>query len=176
MVESRPQQHENDNETSVVETVANARASSKSTKKSSAAFKTISEVADILGVQQHVLRFWETKFTHIKPMKRGGGRRYYRPEDIDILQAVHTLLYVEGYTIKGVQKLFRDVGKKRLVEEVKKLFGHDVTVTTPAEGDVKPAEAVSTVHHDVLPQAKRKALREVLDDLHALRAHIQDKR
>lgn len=74
-------------------------------QKSAGAFRTISEVADELKVEQHVLRFWETKFTQIKPMKRGGGRRYYRPEDIDLIKNIHHLLYQEGYTIKGVQKL-----------------------------------------------------------------------
>lgn len=76
-------------------------------EKSASAFRTISEVADELSVPQHVLRFWETKFTQIRPLKRGGGRRYYRPEDIEMLRRVKALLYVEGYTIKGVQKLLR---------------------------------------------------------------------
>jgi DNA-binding transcriptional MerR regulator len=74
-------------------------------QKSAGAFRTISEVADELKVEQHVLRFWETKFSQIKPLKRGGGRRYYRPEDVELLKNIHTLLYGEGYTIKGVQKL-----------------------------------------------------------------------
>jgi DNA-binding transcriptional MerR regulator len=76
-----------------------------SPQKSAGAFRTISEVADDLNVEQHVLRFWETKFTQVKPLKRGGGRRYYRPEDVDLLKNIHHLLYQEGYTIKGVQKL-----------------------------------------------------------------------
>lgn len=79
--------------------------------KSSTAFRTISEVADELDLPQHVLRFWESKFSAIKPMKRGGGRRYYRPEDIDVLGRIRNLLYNDGYTIKGVQKLFREGGK-----------------------------------------------------------------
>src|SRR6478735_7721142 len=70
-------------------------------EKSATAFRTISEVADDLEVPQHVLRFWETKFPQIKPMERGGGRRYYRPEDIDLLRAIRDLLYEQGYTIKG---------------------------------------------------------------------------
>lgn len=74
-------------------------------QKSAGAFRTISEVATDLGVEQHVLRFWETKFSQIKPLKRGGGRRYYRPEDVELLKNIHHLLYNEGYTIKGVQKL-----------------------------------------------------------------------
>ncbi len=74
-------------------------------QKSAGAFRTISEVAGELNVEQHVLRFWETKFSQIKPLKRGGGRRYYRPEDVDLLKSIHHLLYQEGYTIKGVQKL-----------------------------------------------------------------------
>ncbi len=75
--------------------------------KSQAAFRTISEVADELDVAQHVLRFWESKFPQVRPLKRGGGRRYYRPEDIELLRDIRTLLYDEGYTIKGAQKLLR---------------------------------------------------------------------
>src|ERR1700756_1078272 len=74
-------------------------------EKSAQAFRTISEVATELDVQQHVLRFWESKFSQIAPLKRGGGRRYYRPEDVELLKNIHHLLYNEGYTIKGVQKL-----------------------------------------------------------------------
>jgi DNA-binding transcriptional MerR regulator len=76
--------------------------------KSAAAFRTISEVAQELEVPQHVLRFWESKFTPVRPLKRGGGRRYYRPEDVDLLRRIRTLLYSDGYTIKGVQKLLRE--------------------------------------------------------------------
>lgn len=76
------------------------------------AFRTISEVADDLKVPQHVLRFWETRFSQIKPMKRAGGRRYYRPDDVDLLRGIHHLLYGEGYTIRGVQRILRDQGLK----------------------------------------------------------------
>ncbi len=86
-------------------------------KKSAGAFKTIGEVASEIGVQQHVLRFWESKFTQVKPLKRGGGRRYYRPEDVDLLQSIHALLYDEGYTIKGVQKMLREGGKADVVKK-----------------------------------------------------------
>ena len=75
--------------------------------KSSTAFRTISEVAEELDVAQHVLRFWESKFPQVRPLKRGGGRRYYRPEDIELLRQIRSLLYEEGYTIKGAQKLLR---------------------------------------------------------------------
>ncbi len=77
-------------------------------EKSAQAFRTISEVADELDVPQHVLRFWESKFTQVRPLKRGGGRRYYRPEDVDLLRRIRGLLYDEGYTIKGVQRLLRE--------------------------------------------------------------------
>ena len=80
--------------------------------KSAAAFRTISEVSEELDVPQHVLRFWETKFTQVRPLKRGGGRRYYRPEDIELLRRIRQLLYSEGYTIKGVQKLLREGGTR----------------------------------------------------------------
>ena len=81
-------------------------------EKAPDAFRTISEVADDLDVPQHVLRFWESRFAQIRPMKRGGGRRYYRPEDVDLLRAIRDLLYEQGYTIKGVQKLMREGGLK----------------------------------------------------------------
>lgn len=76
--------------------------------KSASAFRTISEVASELDVPQHVLRFWEGKFTQVSPLKRGGGRRYYRPEDVALLRQIRALLYEEGYTIMGVQKLLRN--------------------------------------------------------------------
>ena len=82
--------------------------------KSPDAFRTISEVADELDVPQHVLRFWETRFSQIRPLKRAGGRRYYRPEDVELLRRIRELLYQHGYTIKGVQKLLRDGGRDRL--------------------------------------------------------------
>lgn len=78
--------------------------------KSPDAFRTISEVAEDLDLPQHVLRFWETRFNHIKPMKRGGGRRYYRPQDVDLIKGIKHMLYDQGYTIKGVQKLLRENG------------------------------------------------------------------
>jgi DNA-binding transcriptional MerR regulator len=78
--------------------------------KSPDAFRTISEVADDLDIPQHVLRFWETRFTQIKPMKRSGGRRYYRPDDVDLLKGIRRLLYGEGYTIRGVQRILKEHG------------------------------------------------------------------
>lgn len=78
--------------------------------KSPDAFRTISEVAEDLDLPQHVLRFWETRFAHIKPLKRGGGRRYYRPDDVDLLKGIRHLLYGEGYTIKGVQRILKEEG------------------------------------------------------------------
>lgn len=79
-------------------------------RKAPTAFRTISEVAEDLQIPQHVLRFWETKFPQLKPLKRGGGRRYYRPEDIALLRRIGDMLYTQGYTIKGVQRLLRDDG------------------------------------------------------------------
>ncbi len=86
-------------------------------EKSPDAFRTISEVAQELDVPQHVLRFWESRFREIKPMKRGGGRRYYRPDDVDLLRGIRHLLYGEGYTIRGVQRLLREQGH-RFVQSV----------------------------------------------------------
>ena len=91
--------------------------------KSKAAFRTIAEVAEELGVATHVLRFWETKFPQIKPMKRNGGRRYYRPDDVEIVKIIKTFLYEKRYTIEGVQKLFKEKGLKNLLgEEIQKDF------------------------------------------------------
>ncbi|MBW8733763.1 MAG: MerR family transcriptional regulator [Asticcacaulis sp.] len=100
------------------------------------ALRTISETADILGVQQHVLRFWETKFPFIRPTKRAGGRRFYRPQDIDMLLGVKTLLYDRGYTIRGVQKLFKDEGQKAIL----KVNGEKTLVAT--EGGLVMADDV----------------------------------
>jgi DNA-binding transcriptional MerR regulator len=105
--------------------------------KSADAFRTISEVASLLEVPKHVLRFWESKFPQIKPMKRGGGRRYYRPEDLDLLCGIRQLLHADGYTIKGVQRILRQDG----VDAVKEQGKHSK--------DFKPSK----------PAAKRKASR-----------------
>ena len=83
--------------------------------KSPDAFRTISEVGEDLDLPQHVLRFWETRFAQIKPMKRGGGRRYYRPQDVDLIKGIRHMLYDQGYTIKGVQKLLKENGNQFLV-------------------------------------------------------------
>jgi DNA-binding transcriptional MerR regulator len=84
-------------------------------EKSPDAFRTISEVADGLNVPQHVLRFWETRFSQIRPMKRGGGRRYYRPNDVDLLKGIRQLLYGQGYTIRGVQRILKENGTAHVV-------------------------------------------------------------
>ncbi len=88
---------------------------SEAAKKAPDAFRTISEVADELELPQHVLRFWETRFSQIKPLKRGGGRRYYRPQDVDLLRGIRHLLYGEGYTIRGVQRILRQQGLRFVV-------------------------------------------------------------
>ena len=104
-------------------------------KKAPNAFRTISEVADELHIPQHVLRFWETKFPQIKPLKRGGGRRYYRPDDIQLLRRISDLLYIQGYTIKGVQRLLRDGGGQ---------LAEDIPPATPAERAASEAERAAT--------------------------------
>jgi DNA-binding transcriptional MerR regulator len=100
-------------------------------KKAAGAFRTISEVADELHIPQHVLRFWETKFPQVKPLKRGGGRRYYRPDDITLLRRISDLLYIQGYTIKGVQRLLREGGGK---------LSDDIPPATPEERAEVPDE------------------------------------
>jgi DNA-binding transcriptional MerR regulator len=101
------------------------------------AFRTISEVADELDLPQHVLRFWESRFPHIKPMKRGGGRRYYRPEDIDLLRGIRHLLYGDGYTIRGVQRILREQGV-RIVQSVGQ--GQAAQQLLPPRDDVHETE------------------------------------
>jgi DNA-binding transcriptional MerR regulator len=96
--------------------------------KSPDAFRTISEVAEDLDLPQHVLRFWETRFSQIKPMKRGGGRRYYRPDDVDLLKGIRHLLYEEGYTIKGVQRILREQGNKFVIG----IGNGEIDITDPA--------------------------------------------
>ncbi|MBU2136237.1 MAG: MerR family transcriptional regulator [Alphaproteobacteria bacterium] len=98
--------------------------------KSPEAFRTISEAAEELDVPQHVLRFWETKFSFIRPMKRAGGRRFYRPQDLAVLKGVRRLLHDEGYTIKGVQKLHKEQGVRRLLAVAEVDLGAAVVETT----------------------------------------------
>ncbi len=95
--------------------------------KSPEAFRTIREVAESMDLPQHVLRFWETRFPQIKPLKRGGGRRYYRPDDVELLKAIKHLLYGEGYTIKGVQKLIKEQGARSIAAGAPNLLSEQPT-------------------------------------------------
>jgi DNA-binding transcriptional MerR regulator len=104
--------------------------------KSPDAFRTISEVADDLDLPQHVLRFWETRFSQIRPLKRGGGRRYYRPDDVDLLKGIRHLLYGEGYTIKGVQRILKEEG----VRFVQSVGRGEQSVGAPPSGAGEGAE------------------------------------
>lgn len=133
--------------------------------KSADAFRTISEVATALDVPQHVLRFWESKFSQVRPLKRGGGRRYYRPEDVELLQTIRGLLYDDGYTIKGVQKLFRD-GTLKPQRRSAKAADPAPTKAAPAPADVAKADAK-------LSRAQRQALQNVLDELEQLKKLIE---
>jgi DNA-binding transcriptional MerR regulator len=142
------------------------RAMRSSSKKSASAFRTISEVATDLDVQQHVLRFWESKFSQIRPLKRGGGRRYYRPEDIALLKRIHHLLYTEGYTIKGVQKLLRDQGKKAFVEGATALPEASNQAAVPAAAPEKAAAAG-------MSDKERATLKAMLSELKELREMIK---
>ncbi len=153
--------------------------------KSATAFRTIGEVSIELDLPQHVLRFWETKFTRLKPMKRGGGRRYYRPEDIDLLQRIKQLLYEDGYTIKGVQKLLRDGGAKldglgELAKEADVKSSIQVGATTPSAPDslelgggkvaVKEAKEVVATGLD---GDTRTAIEAIIVELEELRAILK---
>ncbi len=117
------------------------------------AFRTISEVADDLDIPQHVLRFWETRFSQIKPMKRSGGRRYYRPDDVDLLRGIRRLLYGEGYTIRGVQRILREQG----IKSVQGLA--DVSIPPPS-----PARRAGPTDHDHDDEASELALEPELDE------------
>lgn len=145
---------------------------SREKKKAASAFRTISEVAEELDVQQHVLRFWETKFTQVKPLKRGGGRRYYRPEDVEILRRIHHLLYTEGYTIKGVQKLLKGQGKQQILENTPD------PVHAANESGVSVADRMSQTAQKQPAQAglsskQRSILEAMLGDLKELRSMIK---
>jgi DNA-binding transcriptional MerR regulator len=159
-------------------------------RKAPNAFRTISEVADDLHIPQHVLRFWETKFPQVKPLKRGGGRRYYRPDDIALLRRISGLLYVQGYTIKGVQRLLREGGGQLSdnipppAPEEKAGTEHDVAdepqllmpglapaaPPKPLRPKFEPVRAASKSDAEMEVDRLRAALRETLRDLEALRA------
>ena len=138
-------------------------------RKAPTAFRTISEVADELHIPQHVLRFWETKFPQVKPLKRGGGRRYYRPHDLALLRRISDLLYIQGYTIKGVQRLLRE-GPGR--------FGEDAPVSEVAfEGADEAAESeidLSQVSDEELERMMREPEPEARREPAELRAEPPD--
>ncbi len=123
--------------------------------KSKAAFRTIAEVAEDLGVATHVLRFWETKFPQIKPMKRSGGRRYYRPDDVQLVKTIRDYLYEKRYTIEGVQKVFKEKG-------VKELLGEEIQKDFFAEG----AGEVS------LDEKSRRLITDIIGELKTLREEL----
>lgn len=153
--------------------------SSSRGKKSSTAYRTISEVADELHLPQHVLRFWESKFKQVEPMKRGGGRRYYAPKDVDTLKKIHFLLYTKGYTIKGAKKLLssrKDIASELVgIEQKFKLF-EPIKVESKAVPVVQnaPQESVSTTDMFGFSATDgiRSELKMVLADLKALRKTI----
>ena len=137
--------------------------------KTAEAFRTISEVADELDVPQHVLRFWETKFSQVKPLKRGGGRRYYRPEDVALLKHIHFQLYTEGYTIKGVQKLLKGQGKNQIAAQMAAAEEGPVQAVAQNKVEVeKPVASAAKVYN--LSDNQRDALEDMLGELKALRA------
>ena len=124
------------------------------------ALRTISETAEAIGVQQHVLRFWETKFTFIRPTKRAGGRRFYRPQDIDLLQGVRTLLYDRGYTIRGVQMLFKEGGTKALLDlkEVGEVLASEQGLVSRTEIAAEDAAGIQQPAFDGSGQVSNAAL------------------
>ena len=130
------------------------------TGKSATAFRTISEVSEDIGVPQHVLRFWETRFPAISPLKRGGNRRYYRPDDVQLLRAINRLLYTDGYTIKGVQKLIKDRGPRALLSA-----GPDGAAVSEAPPSAVAAPAPAVAAAQIVPPehiAELRAIRTLL--------------
>jgi len=163
----------------VDETPASESAPSRA-RKSPSAFRTISEVATDLDVPQHVLRFWETKFPQLKPLKRGGGRRYYRPEDVALLQRVRDLLYRDGYTIKGVQRLLRDGIREAKADEAKPAspsVQEPAIVDEPVHEEEAEAPAMAdetTVVVAGLTDAQREELKAIRAELVALREQLKN--
>ncbi len=146
--------------------------------KSADAFRTISEVAGDLDVPQHVLRFWETRFAQIKPLKRAGGRRYYRPEDVELLRRIRELLYKHGYTIKGVQRLLKDHGLADMpvpgpAVSSSPIIPRPLVVTPPAAVAVAmPSPAAAPV---AARGADRSTIQSVVDELEALRTLLRSR-
>ena len=132
--------------------------------KSAAAFRTISEVAAELDVPTHVLRFWEGKFPSVRPMKRGGGRRYYRPEDVELLRRIRSLLYDEGYTIKGAQRVIREAAPREIA-----------SAAEPAAESALPAEAPNGGERILGPDLQRE-LSDILGELRGLRELLDARR
>ena len=136
--------------------------------KSPEAFRTISEVSRDLSLPQHVLRFWETKFVQIKPIKRGGGRRYYRPEDVKLLKGIKSLLYNDGYTIRGVQKVIKENGTKKLLNTQ-----IENKVFTEIKKDNNSTQQQQNYPQHSINDSKRKKLMNVLEDLVQLRKKLE---
>ena len=135
--------------------------------KSPEAFRTISEVSKDLSLPQHVLRFWETKFVQIKPIKRGGGRRYYRPEDIELLKGIKYLLYNDGYTIRGVQKVIKENGTKKIISK-----NNENNNFTLNRDEYKKSTMKNETTNSVIGESKRLKLMTVLNDLVELKKKL----
>ena len=144
--------------------------------KSPEAFRTISEVSKDLSLPQHVLRFWETKFAQIKPIKRGGGRRYYRPEDVDLLKGIKNLLYNDGYTIRGVQKVIKENGSKNILfSNNKSNFKVSQKTFTDGVNSYSSEQNVHSRTEQTLSDNKRKKLMDVMQNLVELQSKISSK-
>jgi len=138
--------------------------------KSESAFRTISEVAEDLDLPQHVLRFWETKFVQIKPLKRGGGRRYYRPEDVALLRRIRGLLYEDGYTIRGVQKLFKQSGG-RIPDTVSPQGGEP---DSRPRAELSVTQTASSAPPSGLSESQRAELKALLETLEEIRDLLRE--
>lgn len=137
------------------------------------AFRTISEAADELGVPQHVLRFWETKFSFIRPMKRAGGRRFYRPQDLMVLRGVRALLHEDGYTIKGVQRLHKEQGIRRLLAAAHGGEGAGPHDEVPFDEGMIDQGAEAALEAGPMDTDAERRLREALQALEAAKARLK---
>lgn len=166
-------------------------ASTRTAQKSPEAFRTISEVSDELDLPQHVLRFWETRFVQVKPMKRGGGRRLYRPDHVALLRGIKALLYDDGLTIKGVQKMLREKGAKTVIARGKadaelslERIDHapDAEGLLPLDLPENAAEQFEELKSRIAPDAEadiaetdREKINRSIDKLESLLSRLEDK-
>lgn len=166
------------------EIMSNKQPTSNTNKKSKSAFRTISEVSKEIDVPTHVLRFWETKFSQISPIKRGGGRRYYRPEDVNLLRSIRILLYSDGYTIRGVNKLLQEEGVNGIIsntngtkEETPPSSPKAIIANVPSNSDNqnnRPTPSTASAQTVASAQINKEELSNIMLELEELKVMLDD--